>query len=118
MPQKGSGAHNAPRTRLLAHLPPATHTLVAFSALHLRQGATHLAGALRMCAGGICSTNYFVDDGLPHLYAAVVDRRGEQVHCAPAGCNSCVEQRDVHGLVLVYQALTQLARFCRRDGVP
>ena len=34
-------------------------------------------------AGGACSSNYFVDDGLPHLYAAVVDRRGTTVYRDP-----------------------------------
>ena len=34
-------------------------------------------------AGGICSTNFFVDDGKPHVYAAVVDRRGATVYRDP-----------------------------------
>ena len=35
-------------------------------------------------SGGMCSNNYFVDDGLPHLYAAVVDRRGATVYRDPS----------------------------------
>ena len=35
-------------------------------------------------AGGICSTNFFVDDGAPHVYAAVVDRRGATVYRDPS----------------------------------
>lgn len=40
-------------------------------------------------AGGACSSNYFVDDAKPHLYAAVVDRRGSTVYRDPvwAGLN-------------------------------
>ena len=34
-------------------------------------------------SGGVCSTSYFVDDGLPHIYAAVVDRRGATVYRDP-----------------------------------
>jgi hypothetical protein len=34
-------------------------------------------------AGGACSNSYFVDDGQPHLYAAVVDRRGVTVYRDP-----------------------------------
>ena len=34
-------------------------------------------------AGGMCSNNYFVDDGEPHLWAAVVDRRGVTVYRDP-----------------------------------
>lgn len=34
-------------------------------------------------AGGACSSNYFVDDGQPHMYAAVVDRRGSTVYRDP-----------------------------------
>lgn len=34
-------------------------------------------------AGGACSNNYFVDDGQPHIYAAVVDRRGATVYRDP-----------------------------------
>ena len=34
-------------------------------------------------SGGMCSNNYFVDDGLPHMYAAVVDRRGATVYRDP-----------------------------------
>jgi hypothetical protein len=34
-------------------------------------------------AGGSCSNSYFVDDGQPHLYAAVVDRRGVTVYRDP-----------------------------------
>ena len=34
-------------------------------------------------AGGICSNNYFVDDGKPHVFAAVVDRRGATVYRDP-----------------------------------
>jgi hypothetical protein len=34
-------------------------------------------------AGGECSANYFQDDGRPHVYAAVVDRRGMTVYRDP-----------------------------------
>lgn len=34
-------------------------------------------------SGGICSNNFFVDDGQPHVYAAVVDRRGATVYRDP-----------------------------------
>lgn len=34
-------------------------------------------------SGGLCSNNFFVDDGQPHVYAAVVDRRGATVYRDP-----------------------------------
>ena len=49
-------------------------------------------------AGGACSSNYFVDDGLPHLYAAVVDRRGTIVYRDPVwgGLNRTSAARVLH----------------------
>ena len=83
-----STLHSRPRLRFdgavggcdwLPAVPKAGHCFP------VNKGVQPLAPSMQppFAAGGMCSNNFFVDDGLPHLFAAVVDRRGVTVYRDP-----------------------------------